>query len=514
MTSKSSLDLKSDCKCHNKGRKGKYVVTSTQITDLSPFKCPPSSETEDSIVIKNAEVEPSIAVGPNPKCPDGDPIIVVGYQQDRYSRGGGCSANYIKISTDNGKSFGSPIPVPTVLCFDGKFERDTDPRVAVTGNGSIYAAGIPFDYLRSGLGDVYTVKYDLKSKSFDKINYLDLEDLSVEPFPTTDYEFIISDPQDKCGRTVYITWIYDFYPGDRFLSKIKFSKTTNGRKWSTPTIAVDTPPENIIVENGGDISAQGMSLGLLKNPGKNYSKIIGVYPLVIGANTQDIPLNPFYSTYSLDQGKTWSTAIQLGDQSTTVNGQTVDPDNYEQLIRSGDTTTDISTDRKRNIIYAVTQEDSLVRNNKPSAVYLYVSTDGADSWKKFGPVNTDNSTQAFNPAVSVLKGGKIAITYYDFRMYKGSKFEDPLLTDRWMDVYKFDGESVSLKKEIRLTDTSFNMRNAPSLNSAGSISPSGKFLGDYVQQANKGRTLYCVYPVVPSKSENNPSNIQLSIIKY
>ena len=257
--------------------------------------------------------------------------------------------------------------------------------------------------------------------------------------------------------------------------------------------------------------------------GEDFSRIIVVYPLVYGSNTQDdVPIQ-FRSTYSVDQGNTWSPSIAITPPdapSTTANGITIDPDTLllpDYIpIRSANTIPILASDRKRNILYLATQENSLVVNDIPSGIFLYVTLNSGLSWIPVGQINTDKNTQAFNQSLTVLDNGILAVSYYDFRFYNGTSQNDPLSTDRWQDFYWYNPESNELKliEELRLTKKTFDMRKAPLLTSGTALVPAGYFLGDYMEQANYKGKLYNSYPTVPKIYFNNPSNVNLSIIKY
>ena len=86
--------------------------------------------------------------------------------------------------------------------------------------------------------------------------------------------------------------------------------------------------------------------------------------------------------------------------------------------------------------------------------------------------------QAFTPSVDVAADGTIAVTYYDFR---NNTSEPPLLTDYFViHCHPSAGctDPNSWGNEIRLTNTSFNMRQAPIAR--------GFFVGDYEGLASAG----------------------------
>jgi len=504
--------LSAEVKVHNKPEL-KFHVENKVVTGKSPFPCTPVAPLDNPW--PNTQVEPSIAIGRNP-IDHRYPMIVIGYQEDRYSAGGGANADYMIISLDGGKTFGKPIPVPNVTCFGGPYDRASDPNVAISSTGDIYYATLPFS-LTTGLWNVSIAKYNVRKKKFSYVKYLDSENVHLPPFfAVTDFDGIIADPQDESGKTVYVTWDYDFYPNANFSkgqSILKMSKTTDGVNWSPP-MSIYQFPESVVANYGGDAGSQFGGLALLNNPGKPYSKLLNTFQLAIN---QDIPPLPFvqasffYSTVSCDQGKTWSNPIPLDNTLNNVFGQVVDPDNFDKIIRAFGGGAVV--DRDRNIIYNITQEHSLVYDGIPSQVILYVSTDDAASWNKIGPINTVLSTQAFSANASIIDEGRIAVSYYDFRKFKGNDPSGSLKTDRWLDIYYYDKESkkLTLETELRLTDESFNFRNAPSVQ-AGLVVPPGLFLGDYVSQVFFERKIYNVFGIVPQNSGPNSAHLQLSTI--
>jgi hypothetical protein len=505
------------CRCSSDSSKQHtFQVTNKVVTGNSPFPCPPPVIDPNSHPWPNTEIEPAIAVGHNPTGSK-YPMVVIAYQQDRYNTGGGSSALYMIISLDGGKTFGSPIPLPDVLCFDGTFERDTDAHLAISKKGDIYFSGVPFsNYTDTGNTNISIGKYNVRKNEFTYVKYLDSEDLFISPFGSTDYDGVHVDPQDKSGKTAYVTWDFVYYPGGDYSMGpgiIRMSKTTDGVNWSSPIDVYQFPP-SALVPYQGDAGAQIFNLALFNNPCKKYSKLLATFSFIQGLDNPDVPTNAFwYSSVSSDQGNTWSNPIPLENTNNIAVGLVVDPDDFEVAIRSGDRSPFPAVDRKNNILYVVTQEHSLVGDGIPTQIILYASTDSAASWNRIGPVNTVLTTQAFTPAICVLRDGRIAISYYDFRNHVASNPTGPLETDRWMDIYSFSpkNKTIQLKSELRLTDQSFNHRFAPSLGT-GILSPPGLFLADYVEQKMYKGKIYHAYPIVPQNSGPNNSNIQLSIV--
>jgi len=504
-------NLTADVKVHNKPDL-KFHVESKVITGKSPFPCAPTDPLNPPW--PNTQVEPSMAIGYNP-IDHRYPMIVIGYQEDRYSSGGSANADYMIISLDGGKTFGKPIPVPNVTCFGGPYDRASDPNVAISSTGDIYFATLPTSPNKL-LWDVGIAKYDVRKKKFLYVKYLDPENTNIPPFTVTDFDGVIADTQDESGKTVYVTWDFLFFPsGDpsKGLSILKMSKTTDGVHWSPP-MSIYQFPQSVVDHYGGDAGAQLGGLSLLNNPGKPYSKLLNTFQLAINPDNPPLPYAQgaiFYSTVSSDQGKTWSNPIPLDNTLNNVIGQVVDPDNINIIIRTGGGGAVV--DRDRNIIYNITQEHSLAYDGIPTQVILYVSTDDAASWNKIGPLNTVLSAQAFCPAACLIDENRLAVSYYDFRKFKGNDPNGSLKTDRWLDIYYYDKESkkLTLETELRLTDESFNFRNAPSVNAGINVQP-GLFLGDYMSQVFFERNIYNVYGIVPQNSGPNSAHFQLSTI--
>src|SRR5437588_12950614 len=114
------------------------------ITGLSPFPCAPTSNTASSHPILNSEVEPDLDIAPNPASPLSPPIVVATWQQDRYTRAGGATDIYMRVSMDGGATFGSMIPMRNVFCFGGPFEVSSIPGLPFLSNGLFFFVGLGF----------------------------------------------------------------------------------------------------------------------------------------------------------------------------------------------------------------------------------------------------------------------------------------------------------------------------------------------------------------------------------
>ena len=479
------------------------------ITGLSPFPCSPSTNTPTSHPIINSEVEPSIDIA---KVPHFGTVTAAAWQQDRYSTGGGCNADYMRLSFDKGRTWGAFIPLPNVSCFGGPYERASDPHVRISRNGSVYFTGLGFNF-SNAINAVTVGRYDLKKGQFTNLTEID-QITSPTAQVTTDYPTLTIEPLDPSGDTLYLT--YDLY----FFSNVdpnfeygvlRFSKSTNGCTWSEPKSIYGLYPD--FQQYSPDVEVSGARIVLSDNPyTKKFSRLINISGIQTGLVDPDVPLKNFYvSLISDDQGETWSQGVIINPDGLT--GLAVDPDNPSAVLRSGDGVPSTATDRERNLIYAAIQEHSLVGDGLPSRIDLYVSANGGKTWRLVGPLNTDLSTQAFNQAIAVLENGDIAVTYYDFRNHNANPNTNlPLETDRWLDIYRYSAKTggLVLLNEKRLTPTSFNFRLAPNL-TGSPISPPGYFLGDYMEMTSYKNDLFQVYGITVSK--DNPSDIVFQKVK-
>lgn len=504
----------------------------TEVSGLSNFPCAYSDTSEFSFPIRNSQVEPTVSIGFNP-INSSYPMVVVGYQNDRYISSGGAASNMMQISLDGGKTFGPPIGVPDVACFGESpitcnncpttlTYRTSDPNVAISPKGAIYFGGLPFNINVNSVNGVSISKYNVLSNvwEYSQIPHVVSGTGEGPDNPITDFDFIVVDPKDQDGNTVYMTW-EDFYFADADFTQgrgtLQFIKTTDGVNFTAPVSFAPTPAE-LLAQFGGDVDPETNLMVLLKNPGKPYSKIVSVFNFVGGSNNGIV--SPFasllYSTVSSDQGSSWSTPIPFGPQNEQPLGQVVDPQNLDLPIRGN--VQQLVSDQKNDVIYCVKQIHSLIGDGIPTGIVLFVSTDSAESWQNLGLVNLDQSVQAFCPSISLADdSGTLAISYYDFRNHEPNS--EALETDRWMAFYSFNKKTGTLKfkNEIRLTPESFNLRNGPLLfPGSGAPVPSGLFIGDYQQQKTYKNKIYNSYAIVPvgSTDINDTANIQLSIVSH
>jgi hypothetical protein len=138
-----------------------------------------------------------------------------------------------------------------------------------------------------------------------------------------------------------------------------------------------------------------------------------------------------------------------------------------------------------------------------SSVAFSQSDDGGETWSPTVKINqtpTDipvGNQQAFTPMVRVSDDGTVTVTYYDFR--NNTPAAD-LPTDAWAihchSATSDCSDPSSWTDEVRLTDVSFDMKQAPF---AG-----GFFVGDYEGLDTDGTSFF---PFFSMPHDGDPASV-------
>ncbi len=446
-----------------------------QVSDTSPFSNCIENEaipTNGGTNFSDSEVEPWLDINPVDST-----NIVAYWQQDRWSNGG-ANGLVLGVSLDSGTTW-EKIPVPGLSkCSDGEFERASDPWISFSQNGDLYqialAANMPLGVGKNAL---------LVSKSTDGgliwSDPLTIVESTVDQteFTLHDKETITADSNDS--DFVYAVWdrftifgldkILPFRLPDNenifsfnialFKGPVMFSRTTNaGESWE---------PARKIYDPGFLKSTIGNQIVVLPD-----GTIINFFDEI---NGKRIDLSVLRST---DNGATWGNSKEpLRISKVTPIGIT-DPVTGNRL-RTGDILPDIAVDHTTGNLYAVWQ-DGRFNNFKFDSIAFVMSEDGGLTWSRPIKINKTPTKidqikqQAFTPSIHVADDGIIGVTYYDFRFYND---ETSSLETDYFFLHCQHSEEQSCtnpdnwKEEMRLTDESFNIRQAPS--------PNGLFIGDY-----------------------------------
>jgi hypothetical protein len=401
--------------------------------------------------------EPYVAVNPtNPKN------IVTAWIDHPFA------ANVASVSFDGGKTWQN-VPIPVSQYEGGPYSGAGDPWVSFAPNGDLYAS--------SGFATIAV------NKSTDGgLTWSQPIQLVTDPDPsrTEDKPSITADPTNP--NYVYATWVRF----DKFFNNsdsTMFARSTDGgQTWEPDRDIHDAPGSDfnwghqiVVLPNGTVIDA--FCEGEFKN---NHP---GVLTLL----------------RSTDHGQTWSAPIQAVVQEPLVDPKASPPN---ALVTDPDTGTlvdthpmfdSIAVDPNSGNLYAV-WIDARFSNFQYNGIALSMSSDGGLTWSNPIQVNQTPTTvppldqQAWNPAVAVAANGTVAVTYYDFR----NNTPDPgALTDYWLAFSSGPATNPANWSEIRLTDSSFDLEQAPSRTSIGFTA--SYFLGDYEGLAASGNDFVSVW---------------------
>ena len=422
------------------------VNTLPPTSQSSTFSANCNGAPQSGSLYVNAEVEPYVVVNPS------NPANVVGaWQQDRWSNGG-AQGLMTGASFDGGHTW-TLARTPFSRCTGGNattggdFERASDPWLAVSPDGTLYAMGLTFDV---GLLAPNSSNAMLVARSIDGgLTWSAPTTLILDgPNFGNDKGSITADPAD--AHYVYAVWdrISAAQDGPAY-----FARTVDGGATWEPARSIFDP------------GASSQTLG----------NIIAVLPggALIDLFTQiDVAASGAASASlrvirSGDHGDTWSAPVTIADL-LAIGAR--DPETGT-AIRDGSDLAAIATDAA-GTLYVVWQ-DARFSGGARDGIALSRSIDGGATWSAATQVNAVPGTQAFTPAVNVRSDGVIGVSYYDFRNNTTSAATLP--TDLWLAT---STDAVTFTE--RHVVGSFDMEVAPN---AG-----GLFLGDYQGLASDGNS--------------------------
>jgi hypothetical protein len=437
----------------------------------------------------NSEVEPWVDVNPA----DTDNLIGA-WQQDRWSNGGS-RGNVVGASSDGGATWTVVDRTKNTRCTDGtvtnggNYDRASDPWVTISPNGNAYLMSLSID---DNPNSTYGANPDamLVSKSTDGgLTWSNpttlIRDTNLNRL--NDKNSMTADPNSS--RYVYAVWDRLVTPpsgnpnptaGENsfaYRGPTLFARTTNGgQRWQAARIIYDPGTQNQTIGN---------QIVVLPDNQKFDGELVDVFDLIY--NTKNAHKHRGLNAALLrskDHGRTWSQEPVVFAKLLPTD--VTDPDNGNP-VRSADDIPDVAVNPHSGQLYAV-WEDSRFSGGQYNGIALSTSTDGGLTWSdpvrvNKTPTNTNipaADKQAFVPSVDVAGDGTVSVTYYDFR---NNTSEPKALTDYWA-VHCHPSSTNSCSQsgnygaEIRLTDTSFDLEQAPVAR--------GYFMGDYQGLANMG----------------------------
>jgi len=430
-----------------------------QVSGPSPFSgCTADNVGQTGVNYPGTEVEPFVAVLGSD--------AVGAWQQDRWSNGGSRGIGW-SSSDDGGATWTPPAPVQGLtLCAGGEFERATDPWVTFSPDGSAYLFSLTLN--DTDVDHALLVQKSTNGGATWGTPTTVLREANPHVF--NDKNSITAHPADS--RYVYAVWDRLVFPSDRsrgdasalrasaYRGPTWFARTIDGgATWEAARQIYDPGQNNQTIGNQIAVLGNGTLVNIFDEilNFKNAKKQRGLNVAVIRSS---------------DRGATWGRRIVV-DRLGAVGVR--DPDTGFP-VRTGDIIPDIAASGQN--VYAVWQ-DARFTGGVADQVLFSQSADGGLTWSPSIRVSqSPGSVQAFTPSVDVRPDGTVVVSYYDFR---NNDAGTPLETDYWAVSCASTSNCAAASSwgsEVRLTDTSFDMAQAPVAR--------GYFVGDYEGLANDG----------------------------
>jgi hypothetical protein len=424
--------------------------------------------------------EPDVAV--NPANPNNIAAIWIDH---------GFADNVAGVTLDGGTTWQN-VPLPLTQCAGGTQATAFDPWVSFAPNGDLYSSNGTFPL--KGYAQILVTKSTSGGLSWTSPIQVDTS--------SGDTPSITADPTDP--NYVYATWPrFNPSPSGNGAETMFARSVDGGQTWQ--------PERDIHDASGSDF---------------NWGNRIVVLPdgTLIDAFCEGEFKNNHQGVLTLlrssDHGQTWSAPITAAVQQPLVdpnapndipvNALVTDPDTG-QGVNAHPMFDSIAVDRTSGKLYAVWL-DARFSNFQYNGIALSMSSDGGLTWSQPIQVNQTPNTvpatdrQAWNPTVAVAADGTVAVTYYDFR---NNTPAPGCATDYWL-AYCHPSATASATKpanwrEVRLTDTSFNLEQAP-VPGNNSILGGSFWLGEYEGLAAAGNDFVAVWGM-PNGSSTDQASI-------
>jgi hypothetical protein len=437
----------------------------TRVSKQSLFRpnCDGSNATQRNY--ENGEVEPWLALDPS------NPRHLVGvYQQDRW-HGAGAHGIMAAVTRDSGATWtlnfahfdrcegGSP-------ANGGNFERDSDPWITISPDGTVYQSTLSFD--RPDANEAVLVS---RSKDGGN-NWSEPDTLLYDSDPTVqdDEDHIAADPtRNGYAYAIWSRYVYNDANQDVLLSSpVWLSSTKNGGATWEAAHVIYTPPPGIYANGHGVF-------------------VLSDGTLVIILVQYDASSTANYVIRSSDHGQTWSSPVLI---SEAVDIGVIDVKTGE-LVREG--IYNVAVNPTTGQLYMVWM-DARFSGGARNGIVLSTSSDGGLTWSAPVQVNQAPHVQAFAPGIAVTASGRIAVTYYDFR--NDNSDHSVLLTNYWRITSQDGGRTWD---EIPLS-AAFDLRTAP-------YTSVGYMVTDYEGIVAIGEKFMELFVTANSGNSTNPTDV-------
>jgi ELWxxDGT repeat protein len=386
--------------------------------------------------------EPYVAVNPT------NPLNIAASWMDQYPNG-----NAVSVTLDGGVTWRNVL-IPGFTPLTGGTSRSAfDPWLSFDPNGNLYSSG--------GAGLPKGNAQFLVNKSADgglswssaiRVNTPGNDGNGWGPYGD-DKPSITADPANP--NYVYMTWAR-FNEASSFKgqsAETMFARSIDGGlTWQTEQ-SIHTAPKSDIL--------WGHQIVVLPD-----GTLLDAFTEGKFTNNHQASLTLLRST---DHGLTWSAPISalvqqplVDPQDNPPNATVIDPDTGHP-VEAHPMFPSIAVDQRSGNLYAV-WIDARFSNFQYNSIAFSMSTDGGFTWSTPSQVNqTPNSVpvldrQAWNPTVAVAADGTVGVTYYDFR---NNTAAPGALTDYWLATAPTPASNPTAWGEMRLTDNSFDLEQAP-----------------------------------------------------
>lgn len=477
--------LKQRLRLHLETLEDRYVLSGLTLTPLMLISNPdPLAGCPAGFLGSDVAVETSIAVNPT------DLKNIVAEWIDHGTAGIVAGASF-----DGGQSWQN-VAIPGITqCTGGTAVKAWDPWLSFAPNGDLYSISIGSQ--AKGPEQFLVNKSTDGGRTWNSPTLVNTIDYSGNGYGPVgdDKPSITADPTNP--NYVYATWarFNDASHLKGNSAETMFARSTDGgQTWqlaqsihTSPSTDFDWGNQIVVLPDGTLMDA--FTEGQLTNTHP------GVLTLM----------------RSTDHGQTWSAPMAaivqqplLDPKVQPPNALVTDPDTG-QAVEAHPMFVSIAIDHSSGNLYAV-WIDARFSNFQHNSIALSMSTDGGITWSDPIQVNQtpDNvpslEQQAFNPTVAVAADGTVAVSYYDFR---NNTAAPGALTDYWL-AYCHPSTTAPVTNpanwsEVRLTDSSFNLEQAPTrFNGA-------LWLGDYEGLAAAGNAFMAAWGMPNGSSTGQES---------
>lgn len=496
----------------------------TRATGVSPFAdCTAdrvAQQTGDNY--RNTEIEPWLAANPTNAR-----NLLLGVQQDRWSNGG-ARGTVVAFSRNGGTSWETVAPPGISLCSGGRYQRSSDPWVDFSPDGTAYFMSLVTDndppsgeFGKNGMvvnrstdgGETWSRSIQLSALPIGP-SLDDKNSLTADPTNSnfayavwdrlTDFTLVpprggsLSEEAESFaaatggrggigGANVRARWLREraaaragartqaaevFFTGPAYLARTR----DGGRSWQDPKVIYDPGPNSQTIGNQIVVTPSGT--------------LVNFFAEILPNGSQTVRL-----IRSFDKGRTFERRPRTVASIAFSSTGTLTPDE-ELPVRDAAFLPDVAVDPDTGVLYAIWQD---TRFRSVDEIAFSLSTDGGNNWTRPVRINKTPAAgnpfrqQAFIPSIAVGPGGRLVVTYYDFRNDRGGGEE---LTDHFAVVCSANCDSAaSWGGELKLTARSFDYLDAPVAR--------GLFLGDYMGLARAGGAVHALWGVPVAENRTN-----------